>query len=220
MKLFVTGTGTGVGKTWVTTALVRQLRSRGRTVAAVKPLETGCEPAPEDARTLAEASGRPALADQEGFHRGRAPLAPWAAELEGEAGVGRTETLVQAILRATEGADDAIAEGAGGPLVPLDADRDVADLIAALGWPVLLVGLDGLGTLSHTLTAHESLEARGLRLIGVVLTRQDQELSQGTNRTILERRLPCPVWSVGPWRAAEDGADQLEAAASHLLASR
>lgn len=217
MKLFVTGTGTGVGKSWVTTSLVHQLRSKGRSVLAVKPIETGCEPTPQDALQLARASGRPELADRPGFHRGSAPLAPWAAEMSGEPPVGATSSLAAAIRRATEGADDAIAEGAGGPLVPIDATRDVADLMSELAWPVLLVGLDGLGTLSHTLTAHESLAARGLSVLAVVLTRQGEELSQATNRAILAQRLPCPVWSVGPWTGPGEGASELEALASHLL---
>lgn len=217
MKLFVTGTGTGVGKTWVTTALVQSLRSRGRSVSAVKPIETGCEPTAQDARQLAEACGRTDLADHEGFHRGTAPLAPWAAEMGGEPGVGTTAILAAAVRAATAEADDAIAEGAGGPLVPIDATRDVADLMAALGWPVLLVGLDGLGTLSHTLTAHESLRARGLAVRAVVLTRQGEELSQGTNRAILEQRLPCPVWSVGPWTGPGEGASELDPVAESLL---
>jgi dethiobiotin synthetase len=219
VKLFVTGSGTGVGKTWVTAALVAQLRSRGRTVAAVKPIETGCEPDAQDASLLAEACGNPALGSHTGFHRGRLPLAPWAAALEGEPSVRPTGELAQAILQATHGANDGIAEGAGGPLVPIDPERDVLDLMVTLGWPVLLVGLDGLGTLSHTLTAHESLEHRGLRVAAVVLTRQSKELSQGTNRTILEQRLPCPVWSVGPWTGPADGVAELEALASRLLRS-
>jgi len=215
----VTGTGTGVGKTWVTAALVRQLRSRGRNVSAVKPIETGCEPIAQDALALARACGAPELAHHEGFHRGSAPLAPWAANLAGEPRVGPTSRLADAVRAATDAADDAIAEGAGGPLVPIDATRDVADLMAELAWPVLLVGLDGLGTLSHTLTAHESLVARGLSVLAVVLTRQAEELSQATNRTILEQRLPCPVWSVGPWTGPGEGAAQLEPVASQLLST-
>ncbi len=216
VKLFVTGTGTGVGKSWVTEALVRCYRSEGLSVAAVKPIETGCAPEPEDAQRLARAAGRPELASQPGFVRGLAPLAPWAAELGGEPAVPATADLVEAIRSSTEGADVRIAEGAGGPLVPVDRDRDVADLMSALGWPVLLVGLDGLGTLSHTLTAHEALTARGLRVAGVVLTKQGAELSQGTNREILDARLPCPVWSVGPWGSPEEGVQDVRELAEAL----
>lgn len=217
MKLFVTGTGTGVGKTWVTTALVLALRARGRSVAAVKPIETGCEPEAADALALAEASGDAELARHAGFHRGHAPLAPWSAQLSGEAPVAGTHALAEAVRKATEESQDALAEGAGGPLVPIDEERDVADLMGALGWPTLLVGVDALGTLSHTLTAHESLHHRGLTVAAVVLTRRGEELSQRTNQTILERRLPCPVFSVGPWTAPADGREELDPLVSRLL---
>ena len=210
VKLFVTGTGTGVGKSWVTEALVRCYRGAGLSVAAVKPIETGCEPEAEDAQRLARACGRPSLSGFEGFVRRRAPLAPWAAELEGEPAVPTSLDLVEAIESATQGADVRIAEGAGGPLVPVDEHRDVADLMVALDWPVLLVGLDGLGTLSHTLSAYECLEGRGLRVVGVVLTRQGTELSQGTNRQILRARLPLEVWSVGPWSSPGEGVRELQ----------
>ncbi|MBO6939963.1 MAG: dethiobiotin synthase [Deltaproteobacteria bacterium] len=216
MKLFVTGTGTGVGKSWVTEALVRCYRSDGLSVAAVKPIETGCEPEPEDARRLGLAAERPELANHPGFVRGTLPLSPWGAELEGEPPVPATEALVEVIRSSTQGADVRIAEGAGGPLVPIDRDRDVADLMVALGWPVLLVGLDGLGTLSHSLTAHEALSRRGLRVAGLVLTKQSAELSQGTNRQILAARLPCPVWSVGPWTSAEAGVGEVRDVAAAL----
>ena len=220
VRLFVTGTGTGVGKSWVSEALVRSYRLDGLSVAAVKPIETGCDPDAEDAIRLADAAGDLRLASIEGFVRRRAPLAPWAAELEGESPTPSTQTLVAAIERATTGVDVRIAEGAGGPLVPLDGERDVADLMVALGWPVLLVGLDGLGTLSHTLSAHEALTHRGLDVVGVVLTRQGPELSQGTNRTILAARLPCPVSGVGPWTSPQDGVEEVRELAGALRPKR
>ena len=218
MRVFITGTGTGVGKTWVTAALTEALVARGRVVAAMKPVETGCEPTPQDAALLAELSGRPELAGAEGFHRGKAPLAPLAAELEGEAAAPGARALAEAIERAAPEAEIVLVEGAGGPLVPLVAEEDFTDLALALRCPVLLVGLDGLGTLSHTLTAFEALTRRGLEVWGVVLTRQGSELSQGTNRRILEGRLPVPVWSVGPWSAPRGNGEAVEAIVAALLA--
>lgn len=216
VQLFVTGTGTGVGKSWVTEALVRRYRADGLAVAAVKPLETGCVPDPEDALRLAHASGDAALAHLPGFVRRRAPLAPWAAELEGEPALPGTHELVKAIRSATGHAEVRIAEGAGGPLVPLDGERDVVHLMVALGWPVLLVGLDGLGTLSHTLSAHECLRGRGLEVAAVALTRQGEELSQQTNRTILAARLSCPVVTLGPWSSPEAGLEDVRELAARL----
>jgi len=82
--LFVGGTGTGVGKTYVARALARALsREAGRAVAALKPLETGCDPDPLDALALAGACGRPELAHHRGLYRVPPPLAPYAATLGG-----------------------------------------------------------------------------------------------------------------------------------------
>ena len=218
MRLFITGTGTGVGKTWITAALTEALVGRGRSVAALKPVETGCDPSPQDAVLLAELSGRPELAHAEGFHRGQAPLAPLAAQLEGELAAPGARALAAAIDRAAQEAEMVLAEGAGGPLVPLVGDEDFTDLASALGWPVLLVGLDGLGTLSHTLTAFEALTRRGVEVWGVVLTRQGSELSQRTNRRILAARLPVPVWSVGPWSGPRGNGEGIDGVVAALLA--
>src|SRR5690606_7338606 len=83
--LFISGTGTGVGKTWVTRGLARALVRDGVNAIAIKPIETGCQPEPADAVAIARACGRPELAHAPGLYRARRPLAPWAATLEGEA---------------------------------------------------------------------------------------------------------------------------------------
>ncbi|MDD9934512.1 MAG: dethiobiotin synthase, partial [Myxococcales bacterium] len=76
---FVTGVGTGVGKTYISRGLTRALADSGRSVAAIKPLETGVAPDPLDARALARACGRPELATAPGLYRVAPPLAPHAA---------------------------------------------------------------------------------------------------------------------------------------------
>ena len=218
MRLFVTATGTEVGKTWVTAALVEALCARGRDAIGLKPVETGCDPVAQDAALLAGCSGDPALAEHPGFHRAVAPLAPWAAELSGGPPAPSVAELLQAIRAAGGSREDVLVEGAGGPLVPLTSTESFADLFAAAGWPVLLVSKDGLGTLSHTLSAFESLRARGVATLGIVLVRHRIELSQATNRTILERSLPCPVWHVGPWTSATGNAGDVADVVQHVLA--
>ena len=190
---FVTGTGTGVGKTWFGCALAAYLASfegppELRDVRALKPIETGCDPEPEDARALAEACGQPELVRQPGFVRMRRPLAPYAATLEGEPPVD-VDAVVGATLRAMAGADFALVEGAGGPLVPIDAEHTMRDLADTLGLPTVLVAPDGLGVLSHTLTACETIAPSA-----VVLSQfGPEEQSWATNRAILAERLECPV---------------------------
>lgn len=195
MNVFVSATGTGVGKTWMTTALARHLAGAGRRVAALKPIETGCEPEPLDAIALATACDRPELAHAAGFYRARLPLAPWAATAMGEPPPPAVADLVRAIHAASAGADDVIVEGAGGVLVPFDAENDLVDLALALGYPLLLVAPDVLGTLSHTRAAVEAAERRGARVAAIALTQPGPtpDLSASTNAELLARRLGRPI---------------------------
>ncbi len=204
LRIFVTATGTDVGKTWLGTGLVRHLRSRGRAVAALKPMETGCLPSSPDpdgpltaadAIALAEASGRPEHADWPGFYRARRPLAPWAATAMGEPPPPSLASLVSAIEAAALGADDLLVEGAGGVLVPIDHEHDLVDLARLLDLPLLLASPDVLGTLSATRTAVEAAERRGVRVAAVALiqSRPTADLSAETNAELLRRRLACPV---------------------------
>jgi dethiobiotin synthetase len=193
--LFVTGTGTGAGKTHLVRGLALAAGHRGRRAVALKPIETGCDPDPIDAIALAAASGRPELARDSAFHRARAAVSPYAAFLAGEAPVPPLEAIASRVHALGEGADDVFVEGAGGVLVPLDAQRTMADFAAALGHPVCLVAPDALGVLSHALTAVESARARALPLVMLVLSRAAQpDASTARNRSILAERLaPLPV---------------------------
>jgi dethiobiotin synthetase len=213
--LFVTATGTGAGKTQLARGLTLAARRRGRRVVAVKPIETGCDPLPADALALAAACGRPELARDAAFHRGRAALSPHAALLGGEPPVPPLDALVSRIRALGEGADDIVVEGAGGLLVPLDAHRTMADLAAALGYPVCIVAPDALGVLSHALTAVESARARALPLVMLVLSRTaGPDPSTARNRSILAERLePLPVHVLSRC----DGDDDLARAAAPLL---
>lgn len=212
-RLFISGTGTGVGKTWVTRGLARALVRRGVAVVALKPIETGCDPDPADALALARASGDVEAAHAPGLYRVRPPLAPWAATLEGEPALD-LEALITAVGALTRGAEVALIEGAGGVRVPLDAERDVLDLVSALGATLLLVASDRLGVLSHVLTAYEAALARGLPVAAVVLTQPGDDPSVRTNARILAARLPCPIV---PFQRTDDDDDALAAAAEPLV---
>lgn len=198
MKLFVTATGTGVGKTWLATELAARRRALGRNVGALKPIETGCDPDPLDAQALAAASGHPALARAPGLYRARQPLAPYAATLHGEPPPPAVAELVEATTRALAPHDDWVVEGAGGLLVPYDAEHDLADLALRLALPLVLVAPDVLGTLSHTRTALESARARGLKVIAIALSCPTPVADVGTrNAEILRQRLgDLPVFEL------------------------
>jgi dethiobiotin synthetase len=167
--LFVTGTGTGVGKTVLAAALAAALRSEGVDVAAFKPVVTGLdEPEPRrpaDHELLAAAAGRPA--DEVTPHRFGPAVSPHlAAELAG------TVLDPAALVAAARGlrADVVVAEGVGGLLVPLTLGYMVRDLALDLGWPVVVAARPGLGTINHSLLTVEAARAAGLDVRAVVLT--------------------------------------------------
>jgi dethiobiotin synthetase len=172
--VFVTGSGTGVGKTFVTTRLIAELRAAGRAVRALKPVASGFDAAhPEDSDSgaLLRALGLPcstANLDAISPWRFTAPLSPdMAAAREGRK--LPFSDLVD-FCRARSAADVTLIEGIGGVMVPLDAEHTVLDWIAALRAPVVLVAGSYLGTLSHTLTAAAVLRARGCALGAVVVS--------------------------------------------------
>lgn len=170
MKLFVTGTDTGVGKTFVTRRLVEELRSAGRPACAIKPIETGWDEETSDGRALAEASKRSIA---ETVHlRFAAPRSPRAAA----AAEGRQidfDGLV-AWCSAQPGSPLFI-EGAGGWAVPIDRRR-MADLAVATADTVLVVARAGLGTINHAVLTIEA--ARRVRPVEAVILscRPDDDL--------------------------------------------
>jgi len=191
--VFVTGTGTGVGKTWVARGLARGFVRRGVPVAAIKPVETGCTPDALDARVLARACGRPELESAPGLVRYRAAVSPHAATLGGEGSCPTPELLARAVV---EAAGDAllVVEGAGGLLTPLDADATIAELAVVLTLPLVVVAPDVLGCLSSVLTLADAARMRKLPIAVVVLTRfGPADASRATNARILEERLGVPV---------------------------
>jgi len=171
--VFITGTDTGVGKTWIGAALAHLLTQGGRRVRPRKPLESGCVPGPDglhpqDAAALREAAGSLEPLDRVCPYRLEAPLSPdRAAAL---AGISLDlERLTQACRAGVEDGDFLLVEGAGGFCSPLTADHLNADLAVALQLPVLLVTADRLGAIHQVLVTVEAIERRGLRLAGVVL---------------------------------------------------
>ncbi|MDB4989111.1 MAG: Dethiobiotin synthetase [Myxococcaceae bacterium] len=220
--IFVSGTGTGIGKTFVARAIAAALHASGKRVAALKPIETGCvQGVARDSEALARASGRPELADFKGFYRNELALAPYAAALETNTPPPSVRGLVDAVHLAARGSELTLVEGAGGLFVPIDAKESIAELVAALGLPLLLVAPNALGVLSVALSTAECARARGIELRAVVLVDQKEarhDLSVRTNARILDERLGAPVFEF-PYTEDDDAALAVAASTSGLMAA-
>ena len=202
-RVFVTATDTGVGKTQVASALLSLLADAGLAPAPFKPYESGCTrlSRPADALELRAAARSTDSLDQVCVHRFRAPLAPGVAAARMGV-VPAFRPVLEAFRRF--GDRSLVVEGAGGLLVPLDGRRDIVDLIEALGLPVVLVARAGLGTLNHTGLSLRLLEARGIPVRAVVLSRSSpvKDPSIEDNATWLARRHGVTV--LGPVPYLED----------------
>jgi dethiobiotin synthetase len=168
--VFVTGTGTEVGKTVVAAAIARTLAAAGREVAVFKPAVTGLDdPGEPDHALLRRAAGSGQSNEQIAPYRYGPPASPHlAAALAGE--VLDPERLRSAAAEAGRGADALVCEGVGGLLVPLSTGYLVRDLAADLALPMAIAASPGLGTINHTLLTIEAARSAGLEVAMVVLT--------------------------------------------------
>jgi dethiobiotin synthetase len=182
--IFVTGTDTGVGKTFVACALARALREAGVDVGVMKPIETGVPAAgPEDARALRAAAGVEDPLELICPVRFALPASPEAAARAEDRRVS-LDAIRDAFDELARRHAFVLVEGAGGLLVPIDAGTDMADLARALDLPLLLVARTALGTVNHTRLSLEVAEARGLEVLGVVLSHSTGPLPDGDLRNL------------------------------------
>jgi len=184
--VFVTGTDTGVGKTFVAAGIVRWLRNQGIDAVPMKPVQTGGERrselrgdnrlvAPDLEFVLSTANLQPA--DDE-----IRLMSPYVYEpacsphLAGRMAERYVEpSIVKDCADQLSAAHQAVViEGAGGIMVPLNESATMLDLMVLLGYPVILVSRFGLGTINHTLLSVQALHTAGLELIGVVFNRTEQ----------------------------------------------
>ncbi len=168
--VFITGTGTEVGKTVVAAVLARTLAASGTRVAVFKPAVTGLDdPGEPDHALLRRAAGSTQSDEEIAPYRYGPPASPHlAASLAGEE--IEPERLRAAAEAAGASAEEIVCEGVGGLLVPLAGEYSVRDLAASLGLPVVVAATPGLGTINHTLLTLEAARSVGLEVAMVVLT--------------------------------------------------
>jgi dethiobiotin synthetase len=174
--IFITGTGTDVGKTFVGASLIRHLRQMGRSVDAIKPVVSGFDPdqpAASDPGILLQALGFPVtLQNIERISpwRFRAAISPdLAARREGRR-IDVDDVVAYCKSAIEDRREILLVEGVGGIMVPLDEQRTILDVMMALQLPLILVVGSYLGTISHTLTALDALFRRDMAVLAIIVS--------------------------------------------------
>ena len=190
MNFFITGTDTGVGKTYITKLLVESLRAEGKYAVGFKPISCGDR---EDAVILAAASGNLSLDEVNPLHFSSA-VAPHVAALLENKTIDPAQILAsyQAI---SEIYDPVIVEGAGGWEVPITESYFVSDLAKDLNLPVILVAANRLGALNHILLTLAAIQAKGLKCAGIILNQLEDEMDTPmiTNKGVIESLTQVPL---------------------------
>jgi dethiobiotin synthetase len=223
LGLFITGTDTEVGKTYVATTIAKQLVAAGHRVGVYKPVASDCvsdgrQLLSEDAFALWEAANRPLNMEAVCPQRFPLPLAPHLAARSSEQEVD-PDLLRTGISVWTDVCDIILVEGAGGLMSPTGDDEFFADLAYDLGYPVLIVAPNVIGVINQALSALITAAnfRDGLNVAGVILNdarRFDGDISMETNREQIASRSVAPVITRLRYKANgfDDQVDWLEIA--------
>ena len=194
MNYFVTGTDTGVGKTFVTSGLVRFSRSKGIDAVGMKPICTGDD---SDVRQLLDACGscEPEHLINPVWYR--TPVAPYTASIIEDRLID-LDGIREAFEFLARQHSSVLVEGVGGIAVPIFAHYDFRDLARDLRLSVIIVAANRLGVLNHARLTVEAVRAAGLRcsLIALNSAHPDSDISQQTNLSILENLVDVPILAV------------------------
>ncbi|MDE8346423.1 MAG: dethiobiotin synthase [Acidocella sp.] len=200
LNYFITATGTEIGKTYVTSGILRAAKAAGHNACAVKPILSGYDDASaatSDPALLLAAMGRAVTA------RNIAAISPWryaaplspdmAARREGRAvDINALTQFCHAAMAPP--ADLLLIEGVGGIAVPLDGKFLVADWISRIGIPAVLVAGTYLGTISHSITAAEALLSRGITIAAIVLSESPESpVPPAETADVLGRFVKAPI---------------------------
>ncbi|MBV8813562.1 MAG: dethiobiotin synthase [Verrucomicrobia bacterium] len=203
MNYLVTGTDTGVGKTFCCCGLIRAATKAGLKCIGMKPLCTGDT---EDVHLIAEAAGNRVplhLINQVWL---RPPLAPYAAAMLEQRPIDLL-AIKEAYQELSSRHEFVLVEGAGGLLVPILQNYNFRDLAADLNLKIVLVAGNRLGAINHTLLTAEAVKQAGLQLALVILNELGPapNLAGQTNPSILEELLTAPLYT-SPFGNSDFGA--------------
>jgi dethiobiotin synthetase len=193
--IFITGTDTGVGKTYFTSLLTRTLRKKSIPAIPLKPISAGDR---TDSILLSEATGGEISPIEINPVHFSAPLSPYAASMVESRPFpwGILRERMEKLAQNYQG--PFLVEGAGGWRVPLDSSLGIREWAQELSLPVVVVARNSLGTLNHTLLTVDSIRQSNLTLLGVVLndTTPKPDESSITNPALLEQLTCLPVLSL------------------------
>ena len=215
IRLGITGTDTGVGKTVVASALARAMVRRGLSVAAMKPIETGVafDDPSRDGALLARAAGHEHLLNTTAPIVLRDPVAPLVAARRTNASL-QLSALDRAVEQASDGRDVLIVEGAGGLLVPVTADETYATMFRRWSLGVVIVGANKLGVINHVRLTCAACRAESLSIHAIVLNqaeRTNADSSIDDNPSVIAELEELPVL-VLPWLIGGYDVDRAAAA--------
>ncbi len=218
---FITGTDTGVGKTFATCAMMYALQQRGLVVAPMKPIAAGTidvngVPINEDVALTTEASGHRFPLHAVNPYCFREAIAPHIAARHEKIEVDLTVIRV-AYRELASRADVVLVEGAGGFLVPLSANESMALIPSALQLPVVLVVGMRLGCINHALLTVEAIRTRGLVLAGWIANTCGETMNAyAENLSTLQKMIDAPLIGELPLAHARSTLEAARVAASHL----
>lgn len=209
-RIFITGTDTGVGKTFFSCGLAALLRANGYRVGVMKPAETGCvvkdgQLFPDDAWRLKAASGCAEPLERICPYRLSEPLAPSIAADRAAVKID-IDHLLTVCGEISAKHDVTLVEGAGGLMVPLAASFTFADFARIAKLPVVVVAANKLGVINHLLLTLEHASCMGLSTLGYLLNRTSEEnsLAAQTNREVLFSMTAVPCWGELPFMIGPD----------------
>ena len=192
MSLFITGTDTGVGKTYTAARLLQLLRASGASCAGMKPICCGDR---RDAEFLLAAGSAGLTLDDVNPVWLKTPAAPIVGSLMEKVDID-VDHILAAFHSLQNRVEHVIVEGTGGWMVPIHRNYFVSDLAVAMKLPVLAVAYNRLGCLNHASLTVQSIRGYGLRCVGLVLNNAQEtgDIAALTNADILRRILDVPLF--------------------------
>jgi dethiobiotin synthetase len=200
---FITGTDTGIGKTWCTLALIQHFKNQGCRVAGMKPIATGCyhqqgHLRSRDAEMILTTSGLEVPYEWVNPYAFEPPIAPHLAAIQ--AGITiEVSSIVDKYQQLCNHADVIVIEGIGGWRVPINTQQTLTDLVFALDIPVILVVGLRLGCINHALLTAETIKSDGCTLAGWIANSIDPQFNTLGSIATLKQRLMAPLLAQIPY---------------------